>query len=191
MSRFDGSYIDDDDDMDDDDDDDDLFDDEGDFEELGPEEIEAAKYNELVIRQISDELCDMSNREFVAFLSEELDSLGFSDSSELILVGLEFSNGQYVIQFYNIREDQSVKSATGAGNLRMLVDGWVMKTVTDLQILKLYGELADELRPSDLTDCYMNLLLDIIDWKQTRSSGETSDPEDGGDPEDDQMEHCG
>ena len=188
MSRFDGSY------MDDDDmeyDDDELFGDEGDFDnELGPEEIEAAKYNELVIRQISDEICDLSNREFVTFMSEELDSLGFSDSSELILVGLKFSNGQYVIQFYNIREDQTVKSATGAGNFRMLVDGWVMKTITELQILKLYGELVDELSPSDLTDCYMNLLLDIIDWKQTQGSDEPSDLEDGGEPEDDPMEHC-
>ena len=190
MSRFDGSYLDDDDD-DMDDDDDDLFGgDEGDFEELCPEEIEAAKYNELVIRQISDELCELSNRDFVTFLSEELESLGFSDSSELILVGLKFSNGQYVIQFYNIREDQTVKSATGAGNFRMLVDGWVMKTITELQILKLYGELADELKPSDLTDCYMNLLLDIIDWKQAQGSDENSDPEDDAGPEDDPMEHC-
>ena len=194
MSRFERNYrdpyMDDDEDdedyMDEYDDDADSFDD----DELSPEEIDAAKYNELVIRQLSDEICELTNRGMVEFLSEELDSLGFSESSELILVGLEFSNSQYVLEFYNIREDQTVKSATGAGNFRMLVDGWVLKTITELQVLNLYGELVDELKPSDLTDCYMNLLLDILDWKEAHCSDNQTSTEDDGDREDDPKEHC-
>ena len=158
MKRLDkfGYYYD-----DDDDDDDDDFD----GEDLESEEDrESLLFNELAMKQIDRELVCLDNRDLLEFLTWELDRLGFIDDSELVLIGIEFDT-QYLLQFYNIREDKTVKTATGAGNIYMLVDGWIMKTLTDLYIDHLYGDLAD-VYPSDMTDCNMNILIDILDWKK-------------------------
>ena len=174
-------------------DDDDLFppedreDDDGeDWEQegLSGEEREALFFNELLTKQITDELAALSNRQFVGFLGEELSAHGFDSVSELILVGMEF-DGQYILQFYNVREDRVVKSGTGAGNIYVLIDDWVLKTVVDLLVNELYGDLAD-ISQADLTDCYLGLLLDALDWKEKNgieSAGSRS-PEDAGPRED-------
>lgn len=170
LDRF-GYYEDDDDDDEEEDFDGEDFDSE--------EDREALLFNELTLRQINRELVCLDNRDLVEFLAWELDRLDFTDDSELVLVGIEFDT-QYLLQFYNIREDKTVKTATGAGNIYMLVDGWIMKTLTDLYIDRLYGDLAD-VYPSDMTDCYMNILIDILDWKKENEIEPigSKSPEDG------------
>ena len=146
---------------DDDDDEEDDFDGE-DF--VSDEDRETLIFNELTLKQINRELVCLDNRYLLEFLTWEFDRLDFVDDTELVLVGIEFDT-QYLLQFYNIREDKTVKTGTGAGNIYMLVDGWIMKTLTDLYIDRLYGDIAD-VYPSDMTDCYMNILIDILDWKK-------------------------
>lgn len=144
-------------------DDDEDYDDE-EFEDLSEEDRDSILFNELALKQINHELVALSNRELIDFLSDELDDLGFTDESELVLIGIDF-DAQYILEFYNVREDKTIKTGTGAGNIYMLVDGWILKTLTDLYAEKLYGELSD-IYPSDLTDCYMNILTDVLDWKK-------------------------
>ena len=146
---------------DDDDDEEEDFDGE-DF--VSDEDRETLLFNELTLKQINRELVCLDNRYLLEFLTWEFDRLDFVDDTELVLVGIEFDT-QYLLQFYNVREDKTVKTGTGAGNIYMLVDGWIMKTLTDLYIDRLYGDIAD-VYPSDMTDCYMNILIDILDWKK-------------------------
>lgn len=144
-----------------DDDDDDEYEDDG--EDLSEFDQDALFFNECTLKQINHELVSLPNRELLEFLQWELDKLHFTENSELVPVGIEFQ-GQYLLQFYNVREDKTVKTATGAGNIYMLVDGWILKTLTDLYVAELYGEMGD-VYPSDLSDCYTNILMDILDWK--------------------------
>ena len=141
---------------------DDDFDDD-DSEDLGEFDRDALFFNECTLKQINHELVSLTSRELLEFLQWELDKLHFTENSELIPVGIEFE-GQYILQFYNVREDKTVKAATGAGNIYMLVDRWILKTLTDLYVAELYGEIVD-IYPSDLTDCYTNILIDVLDWK--------------------------
>jgi hypothetical protein len=150
-------------DFDDDfDDDGEEFDDDGD--DLTEFDQDALFFNECTLKQINHELVALPNRELLEFLQWELDKLHFTENSELVPVGIEFQ-GQYLLQFYNVREDKTVKTATGAGNIYMLVDGWILKTLTDLYVAELYGEIGD-VYPSDLSDCYTNILIDVLDWKK-------------------------
>ena len=142
--------------------DDDDFDDDDD-DDLNELDQDALFFNECTLKQINHELVALPNRELLEFLQWELDKLNFTDSSELIPVGIEFER-QYILQFYNVREDKTVKTATGAGNIYMLVDRWILKTLTDLYVAELYGEIVD-IYPSDLSDCYTNILIDVLDWK--------------------------
>lgn len=147
---------------------DDDFDDDGeeyedDGEDLSEFDQDAPFFNECTLKQINHELVALPNRELLEFLQWELDKLHFTENSELVPVGIEFQ-GQYLLQFYNVREDKTVKTATGAGNIYMLVDGWILKTLTDLYVAELYGEMSP-ISPSDLSDCYTNILIDVLDWK--------------------------
>lgn len=175
--------------FDDDDDDDDDFDGEvdgyGDDDEvLSAFDRDAVLFNEITAKQINRELVSLSNRELLEFLQWELDKLKFTESSELVLVGIEFDD-QYILQFYNVREDKTLKTATGAGNVYMLINGWILRTLTDLYVSELYGELGD-VYPSDLTDCYLNILTDVLDWKSETGIEPISStsPEDDGPLED-------
>lgn len=142
-----------------DEDDDDEFED-----DLDPEEKDCLLFNDLVLADINHELVALDTRTLLEFLTWELDKLRFTDSSELILIGIDFES-QYRLQFYNVREDQTVKVGTGAGNIYMLVDGWILKTLTDLYVTEMYGEIA-EVYPDMLTDIYVNILADVVEWKK-------------------------
>jgi hypothetical protein len=163
----------------DDDDDEELeeFDD-GD-READEGEQDATFFNEITGKQIVHELVVLSNRELLEFLDWEFDRLGFTERTELALIGIDFDTC-YILEFYNVREDKTVKTSTGAGNMFMLINGWVTKTLVEMMVERLYGDLAD-IWPSDLTDCYLNILMDVLDWK-TETGLETIDsqsPEDG------------
>lgn len=163
---------------DDDENDEELEEFDGDSES-DEEERDASFFNEITGKQIVHELVVLSNRELLEFLDWEFDRLGFTDHTELALIGIDFDTC-YILEFYNVREDKTVKTSTGAGNRFMLISGWVMKTLVEMMVEQLYGDLAD-VWPSDLTDCYMNILMDVLDWK-TDTGLETIDsqsPEDG------------
>ena len=149
------------------DDEDDEFGDEG--EELDEFDQDALFFNELLAQEIIVELSDLDNRALVDFLSGELEDHGFSRKSDLILIGIDFDK-QYILEFYNTREDKTVKSGTGMGSMRMMLDKWVLKTLAELVCDELYGCLG-ELEISDLTDCYLNILDDVIDWKRENGIG--------------------
>jgi hypothetical protein len=163
------------------DDDDDMFQSDmnrWDDDEIPEEEREALELNELLTRQLSREIVSLDNRDLVCFVSEELEALGFEESSDLVLVGLDF-DGQYVLELYNVREDSTLRTETGAGNVFMLVNGWVLKTLSDLCVDQMYGEIAD-LSPSDMTDVWLNLLDDVLEWREEHGLGSTGSrsPED-------------
>ena len=162
----------------DDDDDEEEFEDE-DGEILSEQDRDAILFNELIIKQIVRELVILDNRDILEFLEYEFDKLGFTDGTDLVLVGIEFDK-QYILQFYNVREDKTVKTGTGAGNMHMLIDGWVLKTLCDLYFENLLGSMSD-IYPSDSTDAYMNILIDVLDWKKENEIEElpSKSPEDG------------
>lgn len=166
--------------------DDDYDDDDDDF--YGEDEFmeDVNFFNALASTDITRELVTLTNRELLEFLIWHLSSLDFCGSSELELIGMEFNN-QYILQFYNVREDKSIRVNTGSGNLYAFLDGWYKNTVTELYKERMYGpieEMDDELR----TDIWMNILLDVVQWKQSNgipllgerpsSDHEPSQPED-------------
>jgi hypothetical protein len=138
-----------------------------DGEDLSPEEREfemkAERYNSILTSEISRELSVLTNRELMNFMMVELDKSGFSENSELLLAGIEF-NGSYFLTFYNIREEQPVKIATGCGNIPSLVEKWFLKNLTESMADKMFGPLG-ELFPSDMTDMLLNVLIDLTEWK--------------------------
>lgn len=147
--------------------------------ESDEEERDASFFNEITLKQIVHELVVLSNRELLEFLDWEFDRLGFTERTELSLIGIDF-DACYILEFYNVREDKTVKTSTGAGNMFMLISGWVTKTLVEMMVEHLYGDLSD-VWPSDLTDCYLNVLMDVLDWKSD-AGFETIDsraPEDG------------
>lgn len=145
------------------------YDDYDDDDELDEFDRDALFFNELLVQEIIVELSDLDNRALVDFLSLELEEHGFSRKSDLTLIGIDFDE-QYILEFYNMREDKTVKSGTGMGSMRMLLDNWVLKTLVELVCDELYGSLG-ELEISDLSDCYLNILDDVIDWKRENGIG--------------------
>lgn len=168
----------------------DFYDDEEDddleepWEEGGDSrEDEILKYRDLLCHEIVVELCSLTTDELLEFLTWELDRLGFSDKTELELISIEFDK-QYILGFWNLREESEVRSGTGAGNMQSLVDGWILKNLTDLILDKMYGPMC-ELDLDDLVDPLLHILTDVVEWKFDRKiplvdgerRGETDDEE--------------
>lgn len=160
--------------------DDDDFDGEDEFME------DVNFFNDLTSADITRELVTLTNRELLEFLMWHLGVLDFCGNSELDLIGMEFNN-QYILQFYNTREDKTIRVNTGSGNMYAFLDGWYKTTVTELYKERMYGPIEsmdEELR----TDIWMNILLDVVQWKQSNgipllgerpsSDQELSQPED-------------
>lgn len=126
-------------------------------------EDEILKYRDLLCHEIVVELCSLTTDELLEFLTWELDRLGFSDKTELELISIEFDK-QYILGFWNLREEADVRTATGAGNMHCFIDTWVLKNLSELIMDKLYGQLA-ELELDDLIDPMMHILLDVVQWK--------------------------
>lgn len=146
----------------------DLYDDEDDEDLEEPwgedsREDEILKYRDLLCHEIVVELCSLTTDELLEFLTWELDRLGFSDKTELELISIEFDK-QYILGFWNLREESEVRSGTGAGNMQSLVDGWILKNLTDLILDKMHGPMC-ELELDDLVDPMMHILLDVVQWK--------------------------
>lgn len=120
-------------------------------------------YRDLLCREIVVELVSLTTDEMLDFLSWELDRYGFSDKTELELISIEFDK-QYILGFWNLREEAEVRTATGAGNMHCFIDTWVLKNLSELIMDKLYGQLA-ELELDDLIDPMMHILLDVVQWK--------------------------
>ena len=106
-------------------------------------------YRDLLCREIVVELVSLTTDEMLDFLSWELDRYGFSDKTELELISIEFDK-QYILGFWNLREEAEVRTATGAGNMHCFIDTWVLKNLSELIMDKLYGQLAD---------------LELVQWK--------------------------
>ena len=126
-------------------------------------EDEILKYRDLLCHEIVVELCSLTTEELLDFLTWELDRLGFSDKTELELISIEFDK-QYILGFWNLREESEVRSGTGAGNMQSLVDGWILKNLTDLILDKMHGPMC-ELELDDLVDPLLHILLDVVQWK--------------------------
>ena len=124
---------------------------------------EILKYRDLLCHEIVVELCSLTTEELLDFLSWELDRYGFSDKTELELISIEFDK-QYILGFWNLREESEVRSGTGAGNVQSLVDGWILKNLTDLILDKMHGPMC-ELDLEDLVDPLLHILLDAVQWK--------------------------
>ena len=120
-------------------------------------------YRDLLCREIVVELVSLTTDEMLDFLTWELDRYGFSDKTELELISIEFDK-QYILGFWNLREEAEVRTATGAGNMHCFIDTWVLKNLSELIMDKLYGQLA-ELELDDLIDPMMHILLDVVQWK--------------------------
>ena len=127
---------------------------------------EILKYRDLLCHEIVVELCSLTTEELLDFLTWELDRLGFSDKTELELISIEFDK-QYILGFWNLREESEVRSGTGAGNMQSLVDGWILKNLTDLILDKMHGPMC-ELELDDLVDPLLHILLDVVQWKCER-----------------------
>lgn len=161
------------------------FEDDGedDWSDLDPEEREELEdmyfYNEIASQDFTNEMCQLNNRELCEFMTWELDRVGFEKHTQTIFLGFEFTN-QYVLQFYNSRENQTTKMATGAGNVYSLIDTWFKKTVSNLMIDQLFGGLQT-VTEEDLMDVTTNMLLDLVEWKQSVGldlmSGRGEEPE--------------
>lgn len=120
-------------------------------------------YRDLLCHEIVVEMCSLTTDEMLEFLTWELDRLGFSDKTELELISIEFDK-QYILVFWNLREESEVRSGTGAGNMQSLVDGWILKNLTDLILDKMHGPMA-ELDLDDLVDPLLHILADVVQWK--------------------------
>jgi hypothetical protein len=120
-------------------------------------------YRDLLCREIVVELVSLTTDEMLDFLTWELDRYGFSEKTELELISIEFDK-QYILGFWNLREEAEVRTATGAGNMHCFIDTWVLKNLSELIMDKLYGPMA-ELELDDLVDPMMHILLDVVQWK--------------------------
>lgn len=152
-----------------DDGDDDLFDrdpldDDDDDEEWTEEDESAVWMRSIMSKEIQRELAALDKRDLLDFLSDELDRLKFTEKTEMVVIGIDFSS-QYVLELYNVREDSTVQMATGAGNIHSLVTGWIMQTLEELTVDLMYCDL-DDLGPADLLDVSTSILLDVLDWKK-------------------------
>jgi hypothetical protein len=68
-----------------------------------------------------------------------------------------------------------------AGNIYSLIDGWILKTLSELYIDALYSDLQD-LDATDLVDPILNIMLDIEEWKQLQGfDGEAPDDDEDDD----------
>lgn len=149
------------------------------------EEEEAFKFRDLCVKQISRDLGDLGTRELLEFLIWEMERLQYTEKTELCLIGITFDK-QYILEFYNVREDSTVKTGTMAGNIYSLIDGWILKTLSELYIDELYSDLQD-LDATDLVDPILNIMLDIEEWRQLQGfDGEA--PDDDEDEDDDDQE---
>lgn len=133
-------------------------------DDVPPEERDASRFNDLLMAEITESMAQLSNRELIECLCYVMDKLDFTESTELVLVGMEFDH-QYMLQFYNVREDKSFKTPTGAGNIYMLLDGWVRKTLGDLYFYRIYGPLAEATEENSM-DVWLNFMLDVEEWKK-------------------------
>ena len=122
-------------------------------------------YNEMISRELTNEMAQLDNRELCEFMTWELDRVEFEKYSQMVFVGFEFSN-QYVIQLYNSRENETTKMNTGAGNVYAFIDNWFKKTVSDLMLEQLFGGLHTATE-EDMIDVNTNMLLDLVEWKQS------------------------
>jgi hypothetical protein len=48
--------------------------------------------------------------------------------------------------------------------MQSLVDGWILKNLTDLILDKMHGPMC-ELELDDLVDPLLHILLDVVQWK--------------------------
>lgn len=149
-------------------------DDEYEEDDVPPEERDASRFNDLMMAEITESMAQLSNRGLIECLCYVMDKIGFTESTELVLVGMEFDQ-QYMLQFYNVREDKTFKTLTGAGNIYMLLDGWVRKTLGDLYFYRIYGPLAEATEENSM-DVWLNFMLDVEEWKKT--AGLDAPPED-------------
>jgi len=139
--------------------------DEGDDDEEWTEEDESAVWMRSILsKEIQREIAALDKRDLLEFLSDELDRLKFTEKTEMVVIGIDFSS-QYVLEMYNVREDSTVQMATGAGNIHSLVTGWIMQTLEELTVDIMYSDL-DDLGPADLLDVTTSILLDVLDWKK-------------------------
>lgn len=134
-------------------------------DDIPREERDASRFNDLLMSEITDSMAELPNRELLDCLCYIMDKLDFTENSELVLVGMEFDQ-QYLLQFYNVREDKTFKTPTGAGNIYMLLDGWVRKTLSDLYFYRLYGDFAEPSEEASM-DVWLNFMLDVEEWKKT------------------------
>lgn len=148
-------------------------------DDVPPEERDACRFNDLVMAEITESMAKLSNRGLIECLCYIMDKIDFTESTELVLVGMEFDQ-QYMLQFYNVREDKTFKTPTGAGNIYMLLDGWVRKTLGDLYFYRIYGSLAEASEEACM-DVWLNFMLDVEEWKKTvgldQPPGRENDPE--------------
>lgn len=126
---------------------------------------DCAFYNDICSNELTNELALLDNRGLLEFITWELERLEFEKFSHTILVGLEF-DGEYILQLYNVRENDAVKMRTGAGNVYSLIDGWFKNTVSELMIEQMFGGLHD-MTEEDMIDINTNMLLDLVEWKQS------------------------
>lgn len=145
------------------------------------EEEEAFKFRDLCVKQISRDLGELDTRDLLEFLIWEMERLHYTEKTELCLIGITFDK-QYILEFYNVREDKTLKTGTMAGNIYSLIDGWILKTLSELYIDELYSDLQD-LDATDLVDPILNIMLDLEQWKQEQGFGGEAPDVDGDDPE--------
>lgn len=155
-------------------------DDRDEWGEFDPEEREELDnmsfYNEIASQELTNEMAQLNNRELCEFMTWELERVGFEKYTHTVFLGFEFTN-QYVLHFYNSRENQTTKMGTGTGNIYALIDTWFKKTVSDLMIEQLFGGLQT-VTEENMIDVTTNMLLDLVEWKNSvgldlmRGSGE-------------------
>lgn len=142
---------------------------EDEWSDLDPEEREELDdmsfYNEIASQELTNEMAQLNNRELCEFMTWELDRVGFEKYTQTVFLGFEFTN-QYVLHFYNSRENQTTKMTSGAGNIYALIDSWFKKTVSELMIEQLFGGLQT-VTEEDMIDVNTNMLLDLVEWKQS------------------------
>ena len=135
-----------------------------DDDEWTEEDESAVWMRSLICKEIQREIAALDKRDLLDFLSDELDRLKFTEKTDMVVIGIDFSS-QYVLEMYNVREDSTVQMATGAGNIHSLVTGWIMQTLEELTVDIMYSDL-DDLGPADLLDVTTSILLDVLDWKK-------------------------
>ena len=141
----------------------DPYDDDEDDDNEALEEDEKLEFKDGIERDIYVELSMLDNRNLVTFMSDELDYVGYTEAAELKLIGIEFDQS-YILTFYNTREGSNTKINTAAGNIKTLINKWLIPEVSDMYIERLHGNLQD-IGADELLEVSLAILSDVISWK--------------------------